>query len=259
MQISIPSRAPGGRRPRRLVALLCAVMLDHVLWTFAVVGRAPAGAATVGTATAHGRVRPAAAPTPFSLHLPAGAACTGDSASGGYRVQTYMVPEAGRPGQPGLRPHGADRRVRAASSACRSPAPPAARPFANQGTASADRLIRACPGLNFALFSLTSGVLAGTYNVGVACTVGTGADQVLDKYWNARLTVDAEPSRPPAGFTGVPADAGTTTTTAGGTTTTTADGGTTTTTPMAARPRRPPMAGRPRRPSGTTTTTGEPT
>ena len=30
--------------------------------------------------------------TPFSLQLPAGAACRGDSANQGYRVQSYMVP-----------------------------------------------------------------------------------------------------------------------------------------------------------------------
>src|SRR5687768_17333907 len=32
--------------------------------------------------------------TPFTLQLPVGAACTGDSASSDYRVQSYMVPSA---------------------------------------------------------------------------------------------------------------------------------------------------------------------
>jgi hypothetical protein len=30
--------------------------------------------------------------TPFGIRLPDGAACSGDSATGGYRVQSYMVP-----------------------------------------------------------------------------------------------------------------------------------------------------------------------
>ena len=70
----------------------------------------------------------------------------------------------------------------------------------------------------------------GTYNLGIACTLGTGAAQVLDKYWNAKITMTADAADPNGIAWAIPADTGTTTTTAGGTTTTTDGGGTTTTT-----------------------------
>ena len=182
MQISSPRLRQVARDLSRLVALLCAVMLIMSIWTFAVVGRAPAGAATVGTATLTSVGSTGGSADPFSVQLPAGAACSGDSAGAGYRVQTYMVPEAVDPGSlvyAGTGPTPAGFGANFRKPLYRSSGGQA---FANQSTDVTTGVISGLPGFNFALFQPDGAALLppGSYNVGVACTVGTGAEQVLD-------------------------------------------------------------------------------
>jgi hypothetical protein len=89
-----------GRDLALIVVVLAAAML--VTTAFAVV-RAPLAAAAenageltlatpVGGTGASDPVTDGGSALPLILTLPSGAACSGDSASGGYRVQTFMVP-----------------------------------------------------------------------------------------------------------------------------------------------------------------------
>ena len=87
MTIRNPSVARVARDLLRALALLSAFMLalsalDHVR----VVGSTPAGAATRPGEVTLSPASGSAAPS-FSLHLPPDAACTGDTATGGYRVR----------------------------------------------------------------------------------------------------------------------------------------------------------------------------
>ncbi len=173
--------------------------------------------------------------TVFSLGLPSGAACTGDSALGGYRVQSYMVPDTVDPasltfGSAGPVPSGI-------GAAFRQPL------FDSNSTGYVDAQTAAAtveggpgPVVNIPGFQLgpqdvfvPGNIPAGTYNVGIACTLGPASATQLDKFWNTKLTVVVAASDVPAGvtWTAVPNQATTTTTS---TTSTTSSTSTTSTT-----------------------------
>jgi hypothetical protein len=172
--------------------------------------------------------------TPFQLLLPAGAACSGDSATGGYRVQSYFVASSVNPASltfsnVGPEPQAIGANVRlpmfsAAKVAYVSGATAVATSPAGPG------LVVNLPDFSFARFQALGGVPtavpAGIYNLGIACTSNAGATQ--DKFWNAVVTV-ADGGSGAITFTvgSAGAGGGTTTTT---TTTTIPVGGTTTTT-----------------------------
>jgi hypothetical protein len=173
--------------------------------------------------------------TVFSLQLPVGAACTGDSASSDYRVQSYMVPSSVDPGSLtygslGPLPLGT-------GAAYRQPLfTTTTQRFVNQTTGVASSpggggQVPTLPGFDFAAAPFAGGagfLPPGDYNVGVACTRAGGS--VLDKFWNVAMTFATDATDTPSGLTwSVDADPGSTTTIAGETTTTIA-GETTTTT-----------------------------
>jgi hypothetical protein len=130
----------------------------------------------------------------FALRLPDGASCPGDSAHDGWRVQSFMVPDAVDPGtltyllrQPkgeGLYP------LFSVNGAA----------FVQQGTAVNDKpgspaKITALPTFNFAKF--TPGLLPnGTYRIGIACTI----DRTTKRYWDARVVITQSSSDKPAGI-----------------------------------------------------------
>ena len=166
--------------------------------------------------------------TAIALDPPNGAACTGDSATGGYRVQTYMVPATVDPatltyGTTGPIPPGT-------GAALRQPLfSTAGQPLVNRTTAvatspGAGGLITGIPAISFAVFGANGPTVvpAGTYNLGFACTLGAASATQVDKFWNVQLTFSVTPSDTPAGITwvvGTPPPPPTTTTIAPTTTT----------------------------------------
>jgi hypothetical protein len=132
--------------------------------------------------------------TPFSLKLPTGASCRGDSANDGYRVQSYMVPASVDPatltfGSVGPLPTATGQAFREPLFAATSD------PVVNQQTAAATKPpgpgpIVNIPAMNFAVYK-PGDVPAGTYDLGIACTRGAPSPAQLDTYWNARLEVKA--------------------------------------------------------------------
>lgn len=230
-------------RATRAGALGCATMLTLTIWSFSSPGRASAatdgGAAQVvnpvdGSAGSGTPLTAGASATPFTLRLPAGAACTGDSANDGYRVQSYMVPSTVSPAALtfdflGPTPQGVGTSLRQPLYTIDG------NPYVNAQSANATPPGGPGPVINIPAFSFAvyqpGDVPGGTYNVGIACTKGNASPTQLDVYWNAQLVVTASPADEPAGFTWTAQQTAVTSTTSTSTTTTvpTTSGSTTTT------------------------------
>jgi len=139
--------------------------------------------------------------TSFTLKLPNGSACTGDSAASGYRINSYIVPQSVP--LDSLK-FNADGPV-PATGQFRGPLYDTGQsPYVQIQTANAvpaggpGPIIQPLPAFNFAVYDTTTfPIPPGVYNLGIACTLGaeTSATQ-LDKYWNAVMTITADASDP---------------------------------------------------------------
>ena len=217
-------------------AALFAVSLAQATWLNVSVSAAAinAGAAQVlavpGSPTAGQPLARGGSATVFALTPPAGASCTGDTATGGYKVHSYMVPASVDPATltfDSLGPLPADYFAN-----YRQPLFSSGTPFINVNTAISSApgsggLLTNLKSFSFGLFGASGPqvVPAGTYNIGYACTLGAASATQLDKYWNAQLTFSADPTDVPSGITwvvGVVTPPTTTTTIAPTTTTTVA-------------------------------------
>lgn len=228
---------------------ICAVGLSISVWGASTSGIPHAAAATNGgalsvvkpfdgSAEAGQPLSAGGSATPFSFVLPTGAACAGDSANDGYRVQSFIVPAT--VDVDGLTFDAAGPAPSDIGTAFRQPLYTVdLSPYVDAQTANATTPGGPGPVINLPGFSLgvyePGNVPAGTYTVGIACTVGPASTTQLDRYWTTQLAVAADATDEPAGITWtvVTPDPGTTTTTTtsgGDTTTTTAGGDTTTTT-----------------------------
>ena len=171
--------------------------------------------------------------TAFTFQLPSGAACTGDSASGGFRVQSYMVPTAVDPQTLKFNFLGPNPAGSGASYSQPLFLSDDGQRFINVATGITDGLVLTLPGFDFTSTRFVAGfVLPGTYNVGILCTKSAGAE--VDKFWNTQLTFATSATDLPNGLTWTVSGGATTTTTtttvAASTTTTTVAAPTTTTT-----------------------------
>jgi hypothetical protein len=130
--------------------------------------------------------------TAFSLHLPAGASCRGDSANDGYRVQSFMVPAGVDPatltfGSSGPIPTGTGSSFRRPLFATTSD------PVVNNQTAAATKPpgpgpIINIPAVNFAVFK-AGDIPPGRYNLGIACTKGQPSSTQLETFWSTQLVL----------------------------------------------------------------------
>jgi alpha-tubulin suppressor-like RCC1 family protein len=167
------------RRSGRLLAALlgAAALLATALPATTASAALPVGGAPAGPAT----MIPATGTTSFRIQLPAGAACPGDSATNGYRWQTFLAATSvdvsqatylgGTPSVPG----GAQIDVLYTSG----------NPIVDQNTAVTTGAIVGLPNsFEFTVFPANY-LTAGSYRLGVACTLN-GA---VEKYWAAGLTL----------------------------------------------------------------------
>lgn len=194
---------------RRLLAL--AILVIATLWAVALPATSSADAASVSEVKIitlkDGKDPKGGMPllgggsaTPFSLGIPVGAQCPGDSAEGGYRVQGYFVSESYSPislqfGSNGPVPVSMGSRVLQPLFDASTTAS-----YANIQTAKADvpkgpGLLVSLPAFNFAVFS-KGNIIPGVYNLGVACTLGPASRTQVKRVWNARLTMQVDESDP---------------------------------------------------------------
>lgn len=144
-----------------------------------------------------------ASKTAFGLDLGANAACPGDSANDGYRVQSYMVPATVDPAI--LRFGSSGPLPTATGSAFRQPLyATTSSPFVNAQTANTEMpgdvaAIVGLPSFDLGVFA-AGDVPPGDYNIGVACTKGSALDTVVARLWNTVVAIVADPSDTPAGI-----------------------------------------------------------
>lgn len=141
-------------------------------------GAPPVGAATITPATGTGA-------TTFNLLPPSGAVCPGDSATGGYRWQTFFV---GAALDPAALTYNSSGPV-ATGGNFAQPMFAAGTPVVNRNTAVTTGLITGIPTMSFATFP-AGFVPAGSYQAGFACTLG-GA---TESYFSMPLTITANPA-----------------------------------------------------------------
>jgi hypothetical protein len=128
----------------------------------------------------------------FSLRLPAGASCPGDSASDGYRVQSFIVPAKDDPGALryfSVMPVGEGRYALYDVYT---------NPFIQAQTAKATRPggpgpIIDIPAFNFEVFP-PGKLPAGVYHIGIACSL----HNETIRYWDTDVQLTAAPSDHPA-------------------------------------------------------------
>lgn len=138
---------------------------------------------------------------PFTLELPQGAACPGDSADDDYRVNTYMIPASADPATVPYDGLGPSPRVHGQDDDVRQPLYDTSSAFVvSQLTEDAQEpgepgRIVPLPMLDLAVFA-PGDLPPGTYRVGVACTRFNEVEHV----WDAQLRIVEDASDEPAGI-----------------------------------------------------------
>lgn len=193
-----------GRRTRRLArgALAGIVCLTAMIPALGVAASGErAGPVAIVDATAARRsLSSGDSTTVFSLLLPSGASCPGDSANDDWRVQSFVVPAGVDPATlryRGVKPEGEGRftlhlpDTAAFVHVLTGPNPRPGEPG----------LILALPAFTFRMFP--PGTLpTGDYRIGIACTrFGETA-----RYWDTTISVTADPSVQPGEFRWAVAD-----------------------------------------------------
>ena len=132
--------------------------------------------------------------TQFSLRLPAGAACPGDSANDQWRFQSFMVPASAAPDTLHYNVAGPDGPGQFALFQVSTS--PLVDVLTNQNAGPGEPgVIPALPPLSFAAFP-PDVLAAGTYRIGIACTLSR---QTAD-YWDTEIVITASPSDKPSQF-----------------------------------------------------------
>jgi hypothetical protein len=197
------ARTQARRRPRRAARYaLSATTLIGLAWTF---GIPAASAATVEPVRAgdavivegndgSGELTHGKSATQFSLRLPQGAACPGDSANDQWRFQSFMVPASDTPDTLHYNVNGPDGPGQFALFQVSTS--PLVDVLTNQNAVPGEPgVIPALPPMSFAAFP--PGLLpAGTYRIGIACTL---ARQTAN-YWDTEIVITSSPSDKPSQF-----------------------------------------------------------
>lgn len=131
--------------------------------------------------------------TTFQFNLPVGEACPGDSASDGYRVNTYVTPASNDPAAITYSGLGVPSGP-AFTAALRSPG---GSPVSGLTVSAVDGFIT-LPATGFRFH--TQALPAGDYNVGIACVLNQSGTINTMKYYNATMTVAPSAGAGPQNF-----------------------------------------------------------
>ncbi|MGH3522505.1 MAG: hypothetical protein ACRDU4_06665, partial [Mycobacterium sp.] len=151
------------------------------------------GAATIKNAGGAATLLSGNSGTTFTLALPAGASCPGDSPNDGWRWQTYMVPSSVNPN---TLTFGSSGPIPVAQSGANFREPlftvPGS-PVVNQQTPAASPApgpgqIVNVPDMAFGAVFTPGQILPGVYNLGIACTLGAASGTQMSNYWNVQMS-----------------------------------------------------------------------
>lgn len=172
---------------RRVVAALAAFAVASTLAPLALApaasaappGTPPNGSLTMSPSSGHSG-------TTFSLLPDEPRVCPGDSATGGYRWNTYMTPTSV---DPATLTYGVSGPNAQAGEFTVPLFDTSGTPVVNRHPDIGDARISGIPTMNFAVFG--PGVVpAGTYWVGIACT----KDGVTETFWSLPITITTAPT-----------------------------------------------------------------
>lgn len=175
-----------------VVAMLAAVTLPFLTATPASAAGVLQGAATINTAGGGALLQSGDGATNWTLRLPSGASCPGDSPNDGWRWQTYMVPSSVDPST--LQFGGSGPNPPGTGASFRQPLfDTFGSPVVNQNTPAAATSggpgpIVSIPDVNFEVFS-PGQIPAGVYNIGIACTLGPASATQMSNFWNVQMTI----------------------------------------------------------------------
>ncbi len=173
------------------VAMACTIVPLLTASPASAVGAPQPGGASVRTAGGAAALASGNSGTDFTLRLPVGAACGGDSANDQYRVQSYMVPASVDPstltfGAGGPLPSGVGANYRQPlfdtlgssyvnAQTANATTPPGPGPIIN------------IPDFDYAVFT-PGDIPPGAYNLGIACTQGAAGPTQMKEFWNVQKT-----------------------------------------------------------------------
>jgi hypothetical protein len=186
------------RTSKRVLSGLMAVAISSSIAPFfsaptaSAAGVPQPGGATVKTAGGGADLSSGTSDTTFTLRLPAGASCGGDSANDGYRVQSYMVPASVDPSTLTFDASGPVPNTLGAgfrqplydttgspyvdAQTANAAAPPGPGPIIN------------IPDFNYGAVFVPGNIPAGAYNLGIACTQGPAGPNQMKEFWNVTKT-----------------------------------------------------------------------
>ena len=181
---------------RRRVGLRAVVMVAlaavgvSVFGTSVALAAVNAGSVSILTPPAGAPLAGGGSATAFTMTPPVGAACSGDSATGGYRVQSFMVPSTVDPATLTFDAFGP---VPAGSGAAyRQPMfSTLGTPFVNRTTGAGTGSLSSLPAYSFGFLpdATRTFLPAGVYTIGYACTLGPAGPTQLDKYWSTQINI----------------------------------------------------------------------
>jgi hypothetical protein len=147
----------------------------QVAWADNVVGVSPMN----GTASA----------TPFTISLPGTAKCSGDTATGGYHVNSYVVPSSVDPTTLNFASGAANQGQALIDTG--------GTPYDSEATGVASGAVQTLPQFSWSPYVGDFGtgfdLFPGTWNVGIACSTPTGAVDG-NNFWNYQVTFSASGS-----------------------------------------------------------------
>ena len=160
----------------------------------------PGGEATLVSVSESRSIESGGSAEAFSLRLPTGAACPGDSANDGYRVQSYMVPVAVDPSTLEYDVSGPVPNSFGDGTSFRQPLyDVSTSPFihaqtTDAATSGAPGFIVNIPSFSYAVYR-PGELPPGPYAIGIACTL---ANRTV-RHWGVEVEVADAPDDEPAG------------------------------------------------------------
>ncbi len=141
--------------------------------------------------------------TEFTFKLPAGAACSGDTADKNFHIFSYIADATAYP-DPGALAYTPDGPIPVGAGVVYTLYQTTGSPYVNKTAAPISGFVQNLPRFDFNLYSIdgratstapdgTFTLPAGTYNVGIACAKPDGTG---DKYWNTKLVFTADAGDP---------------------------------------------------------------